>query len=1062
MTRKLITSLFAAITVLSFAFVPAASAATNPWSWSDISGQLSYTNNRPVWAMAYASPYWFYTDGLDLWNGGQVYRYDGSTQVNITTDVRNAGLSRVDDIVSDGQSVLFLKGVVARNNQFEAVRYQSGSYTNVTTSLRSNLYSDEGISSIAGRYATWYVVTTKGRLFRWDGTNSLTQVSLPTYVQQNFNASNFDMTYSPGQVAFTGMKMLPVGSNGWLLMTNPAGQWSTYLYNGSTFTDITTTIFPYSRGTGFLVSNGTSVLYFNPSFRSQSSQLAWYDGSTMKGLQYPMTTIEGIPYPTNVGGIQTAAWDGTSWLLTTNTKGLLRVNPTSWTNSSSFDDLGKTRDYFVTSASNGAGTILVGGAVSTDALSGPSYPMIAKLVKVTQGSTTNDNTIVTNAAVKAFGISAWQWIDPNQSTVRQGEIVTYTVGAQHANGLRRVEIWVNGSVRKTCDLTTTSANQTCSFAINGSEYPLNTQIAFNAKVVGRDGEYQAVWTPLVYLTVTDNSNNNSNYNSSNNYGISAWQALDPNVSTIGRTQTVSYTVTAQHPNGLNRAEIYVNGILRRTCSLSITSANQSCTYAIYGGDYTAGTQVSVNAKVVGVSGEYQAVWTSNTYLTVTDTSNNNSSNNYGISAWQWLDPNMTTISRGQSVTYNVGAQHTNGLNRIEIWVNGSLRRTCSLSTTSANQTCSFTVYGNDYPAGTSVAMNAKIVGRDGEYQAVWTPLTYVSIASDATNNNQTSNFGISAWQWFSPGVSTIRRDQTVTYNVGAQHANGLNRAEIWVNGSVRQTCPLYQTGSNQTCSFTLNGSDYAAGTQIAVNAKVVGRDGEYQQIWTPLMTLTVTDASGSVTPPAQNTTFPTTWIWTIPPDTNIVSSRAWYNVGAWDGADGIRRIEIWVNGTVRRVCTYPDVKTNVECGWDVFASDYPNGSEVYMNAKVMDAAGNVTWAQSKSWRVQSNGFVNVGYVPTVPAVPADHQGWVSAVTDHDAGFSNGQLITFTATGGDADGVNRIELYVEGNLVKVCAGATSCVWTGGPYDGTTFLHYGARLYDVNGYSVWTGYKTIVKK
>ena len=1191
MTRKLVTSLFAAIAALSFALVPTAQAATNPWTWSDISGQLSYTNNRPVWAMAYASPYWFYTDGLDLWNGGQVYRYDGSTQVNITRNVRDAGISRVDDIVSDGQSVLFLKGVVARNNQFEVVKYQNGSYTNLTSTVRSSFASDEGIGQIVGRNGTWYIVTSKGRVLRWSGDSyAPVTVTLPTDLQTNATNSfynlqsyfqgNFPLGY--GETVFT---IQPVSGSAWLMVLSYdhyamsdayTASNKMYRYDGTNFADITSSFGSYTYAA--VASNGTDALVI-----STSNSYAHWDSQHTSALGYLLVNNSNVrSYSSNVTIRGKAVWTGSNWMVVDDdTKRLVHISE------GAIDDLGKTVDYFVTAASNGNGTTLVGGAVSTDALSQPSYPMIAKLVKVTEGAaTTNntDNTTATNTAVKAFGISAWQWTDPNVSSITNNQSVTYNVSAQHASGLNRIEIWVNGSVRKTCTLSSTSANQTCSFTLNGSDYPLNTQVAFNAKVVGRSGEYQAVWTPLMHLNVTDSSNyNNSNtnntngygisawqaldpnvstiardqnvsytvtaqspnglgrievyvngilrrscslsstsanqtctyaiyggdysigsqvavnakvvgtggdyqavwtpstyltvtdtsYNSNNNnstngYGISAWQTLDPNVSTIARNQNVTYTVTAQHPNGLNRAEIYVNGILRRSCALSSTSANQTCTYSIYGGDYAAGTQVTVNAKVVGVSGEYQAVWTPTLTLSVTDTnnSNNNSSNNYGISAWQTLDPNVSTISRSQSVTYNVGAQSANGLNRVEIYVNGSLNRTCSLSSTSANQSCSTSIYGGNYAAGTYVSINAKVVGTGGEYQAVWTPLTYVAIATDAaSNNNQTSSQGVSVWQWTDPNVSTIANNQNVTYTVTAQHPNGLNRIEIWVNGSVRQTCSLAQTSSNQTCSYTIYGGNYPVGTQIAFNAKAVGRDGEYQAAWTPLMYLTVTDASGNVTQTTQNATYPTTWIWTIPPDTNLVSSKATYSVGAWDGTDGINRIEIWVNGTVRRTCTFPAIKTNVECDWDVFASDYAAGSEVYVNAKVVDASGNVTWAQSKSWRVQPDGFTAVPTVPqTPPAVPApaaNQQGWVSVASDHDAGYSNGQLITYTATGGDADGVDRIELFVEGARVKVCSGST-CSWTGGPYDGSSTVHYGARLYDKNGYSVWTGYKTIIKR
>ena len=95
------------------AVISAASADTGPWQWSDISDKLSTTANRPVWASAYAHPYWYLTDGQELYTGGHVWKTDGSVMTDITTEVRNAGLNRVDDIVTDGQTIMFFKNVVS-------------------------------------------------------------------------------------------------------------------------------------------------------------------------------------------------------------------------------------------------------------------------------------------------------------------------------------------------------------------------------------------------------------------------------------------------------------------------------------------------------------------------------------------------------------------------------------------------------------------------------------------------------------------------------------------------------------------------------------------------------------------------------------------------------------------------------------------------------------------------------------------------------------------------------------------------------------------------------------
>ena len=102
------------------AITNAASSQTGPRKWSDISDKLNVRKNRPVWASAFAHPYWYLTDGQELYTGGHVWKTDGSVMTDITAEVRKAGLNRVDDIVTDGTTVIFLKNVVSATRNFEA------------------------------------------------------------------------------------------------------------------------------------------------------------------------------------------------------------------------------------------------------------------------------------------------------------------------------------------------------------------------------------------------------------------------------------------------------------------------------------------------------------------------------------------------------------------------------------------------------------------------------------------------------------------------------------------------------------------------------------------------------------------------------------------------------------------------------------------------------------------------------------------------------------------------------------------------------------------------------
>jgi len=742
MLRKALFSFAAIVAALSMALP---THAATPLNWTDISDQLTVRTNRPVWAMTYANGNWFYTDGQDLWNGGQVYRYDGSTQVNITTDVRNAGISRVDDIVTDGTNVIFFKDIFRLDNAVEAVRYRDGSYSNITSLIRSSLDSNEGISSIVGRNGTWMMVSTRARVVRFSGTfSSYSRIAAPAEMK-TLSASDATLLYSAHNrmdrgtyaTSFSGIALAPIG-NGFLLVVGRAFQASSnsvanfYRVDNDVVTRISG---PALYGGMFaldvrgIVSNGTTVLIItqSPYGHGWDGAIFFFNGSSwVKSSDSWLCIDPGACSSNHFEDASTfsATWDGSQWLFLSGKK-LYRFDSVQ-----QLVQVGTVRDYFITAASNGNGTTLFGGAVSYDGLNAPSTPLTAKLVKVTEGAGTNNTNTTNNAAQTANGISTWTWIDPNQTTIRRDQNVNFNVGA--------------------------------------------------------------------------------------------WSA-----------------------KGLSKIEVVVNGIVRRTCELGGATGNQSCAYPLWGGEYNLGTVVSFNAKV--------------------------------------------TDSQG------------------------------------------------------------------------------------------------------------------------------------------------------------------------AIS-------------WTQLQSLYVTAADGTVTTNTSVTNkAPTTWSWAIPGDSNLVSNMATYHVGAWDGDTGVSRIEIWVNGTVRRTCTYPAVKTNVECSWEVFASDFNLWSEVYMNARVVDGAGAVTWAASKSWRVVPNSVNQNGMSPLAnPTVtyptPDDTlnlPGSVSITSNRDAGYKNNQFITYTASAADQNGIDRIELYVNGTRVKTCYNTATCVWTGGTYNSRNFVNYGATIVDKGGYALWTGYKTIKK-
>ncbi|MFH1077707.1 MAG: hypothetical protein V1745_00280, partial [Patescibacteria group bacterium] len=548
MNRTLITALIALSTVVSVGLsAGTASAATNPWTWNDNSTQVTHRTQRPVWAMAYASPYWFYTDGLELWDGGQVYRTDGTNMTNVTLNVRNAGLSRVDEIVTDGRTVVFLKNIYRLDNTVEAVAYRDGTYSNITSEIRKPLDSNEGISSIVGRNGTWVAVTTRARFVKYSETlSTYTRITMPSEVTQ-LSSSDASLLYSSHDrydrgwdtYSQAGITVVPVGSK--FLMSvderfhsSSARYVNFYQYDGYSVTNVSRPS-TYTDNVYAVGANQTDALVLTDVVRAggRNGEMYSYNGTSWVRVSNDQWFWTGGGAPTYSGPTFTdrsnfdISWNGTRWTIISG-KDLFQVY------NNNFEKIGPMRDYFLTSASNGAGTSLIGGAASVLWNSQPSFPLYAKLMKVTEGYIAP--VPPTDPVGSAYGITASQWFDPSVTTIRRDQSATYTVSAQRANGLSRVEIWVNGVVRKTCTLAATSANQTCSFTLSGYDYNANTQVAVNAKIVGRSGEYQQLWTPVTYMYVSDTTTN------TNAYSITASQSFTDSDATITRDQGTTYTV----------------------------------------------------------------------------------------------------------------------------------------------------------------------------------------------------------------------------------------------------------------------------------------------------------------------------------------------------------------------------------------------------------------------------------------------------------------------------------------------------------------------------------------
>lgn len=677
----------------------AATTSASNWTWTDISSKVTKRTNRPVWTVAFAADNWYYTDGLDLNAGGRVYRLTGSTLTDLTAKIREAGLSRVDDIVSDGQTILLLKNITVKDNSFEIFSLApNGTITNRTEKLGPHFNSTMGIASIQGNGSEWGIVTTKGNVFFWDMEKSQMLNALG-----GASAYANDIAYSVRHVSprnddhYFPVALVPFGKEWIVALRSPSsGDTNFYRYAVNGAVEDITSKFGRITYLHALASNGTDVLIAGsggtPYNTIPTNRLYLY-GSTIKDLSTQLAYVAAnAPIPVSYLNKLRAAWNGQSWLLLSEDKGILRFE------GETFINLGKTRDYFTSVASDGKGTFLLGGAVSVMNSSEPSAPLTAKLVKVTQPIT--KATTPSKSSTPADKINAWQWLTPTTAALLPNDQVMLNVGAQTAKGLAKTEIVVNGAVKHTCEWKGETSNQTCVFPIKGNEYPADTQVAMNAKVTDRAG--RITWTPLLFVRTGVKPSNGSS--------IIAWHELLPQTDTLLQNASVAYAVRARSANGLKRTEIVVNGVVRRTCEWMNAMDEQRCEFALDGATYPQNTQVAVNAKVTDATD--QISWTPLTYLSVKSSMPTPNTITQDVpSTWIWSTPPSATVST--AATFHVGAWDGDGVARIDMWVNGSLRRSCSFANVKQNVECSWDVLQSDYVSGSDVFVNAEITDAVG-------------------------------------------------------------------------------------------------------------------------------------------------------------------------------------------------------------------------------------------------------------------------------------------------------------------------------------------------------------
>ena len=706
------------------------------------------------------------------------------------------------------------------------------------------------------------------------------------------------------------------------------------------------------------------------------------------GLDKAYGTYNGDSYSFNMGSVDKpgipdalknlnldssslTAWDGKAWMIISG-KNIMRYDGTTLTS------LGRTRDYFTCLTSDGQGSFLLGGAASSIDSDSPSMPLSAKLVRVSEG-----NQSLTYAMAGNFGtirgtsnkINYWAWNEPN--TLRNSNTVSpkYSVGAQSNKGIRGIEIYANGKLVKYCDGKNSKKNVVCQSEINGDAYGYESDVALSASIIASNGNRASVAPRAIRF-------------------------YDTTVHANGVLDGALYTATATVPSGLAKIDIYLNGKIINTCNYFGQYDAQTCTYAINKNQFVSGTSIALNAHAIGING--MDAWTELSNLDISSATPDYPSTQAQVAksdksrvyAWFWTEPTGNQMPAGTTKLFVAQALSLDGLKKIDILVNGAIKRTCEFNGQKDMQTCETTVLADDYAVNSSVPLT--IVATDVNRQTVTTDAQYL-----IANSNQSAKYSLSSWLQISGPLNMTKIDNR-TISAGGDGTNGIKQVEILTNGNVQETCVFYDRSMSHSCQTVLNGNSWYTNMGfMAVNARVTDLAGNIS--WSPTYVINVMDVKLRPAEElnAQINLDPAGDI--LRPDQNKqVTVKA-------HALAGVNQINIFINNILWQTCDLSGANgTDQTCGIELSGNMYKDGAWLNLNASVVDKQGYTTWATAELVKIQSPG--------------TNYPDEITLSIDTDpAGlnlFSN-KTTTIVAYADAPQGITSVELSADGKPLQAC-------------------------------------------
>jgi maleate cis-trans isomerase len=461
-------------------------------------------------------------------------------------------------------------------------------------------------------------------------------------------------------------------------------------------------------------------------------------------------------------------------------------------------------------------------------------------------------------------------------------------------------------------------------------------------------------------------------------------SLAPYSSILSSGQSTTVTASGSDTSGITNIVIYANtnGTLVKTCTISGYPANAVCPLTIASNDYTNGSSISIYAQMTDRNGNTA------TSTTTTLTVQNNVTNTSG-SVSLALSPYASTLASGQSTTVTASAYDAGGISSMGIYVNGSLSQTCPVSNYPTSNTCTMTLYGGNYANGSTVSVYGQMTD---EYGNTATSTTS-SISIQSSTATGTGSVSLS----LSPYSTTLANGQTTTLTANGYDPSGIASMEIYVNGSLVQNCPVVSNyPTNNSCTMTLYGSNYANGSTVTMYAQLTNRYGSVSNSTTSSISIQSSTATGTGSVSLSLSPYAST----------LANGQSTTVTANGYDTNGIASMGIYVNGSLVQTCPVSNYPSSNTCTLTLYGGSYANGSTVSVYGQLTDRYGSVSNSTTSSLSIQSSTATGTGSVSL-------------SLSPYVSTLANGQSTTVTANGYDTNGIASMSIYVNNSLVQTC-------------------------------------------